>query len=92
MVGVASKGVPNGFGRTSDPVTEGPLSCTTLRTCESKPVVFLGDRDLLVLAGLPVRALEWGGICFGGDSGIVGLRIDLTMGGKADYSEAAFSL
>lgn len=58
MVGAPSKGVPNGFGRTSDPVTEGPLSCTTPCACESKAVFFLGDRDLLVLVGLPFRALE----------------------------------
>ena len=87
MVGLVSTGVPNGFGRTSAPVTGGPLSSTMPFACESKPVVFFGDKDRLVFAGLTLRALEWGGICLGGDSGIVGFRIDLMMGGKIDYTE-----
>lgn len=58
MVEVTSKVVPNGFGRTSDPVTEGPSSHPAPCACESRAVFFLGDRDLLVLAGLRLRALE----------------------------------
>lgn len=73
---------PNGFGKTvAGSGTSAVASEKSIRSPSCAPLsCFCGEARLGDFRGEadPFRAPEWGGICFGGDKGIVGFRMDLT--------------